>query len=82
MVARIKKRQSIYLQCRCAANPLGPDAARDWTRLIYILEFVEGASGKQGSSWLGELTFPRQYVKCIQSERQYKLERTGSPTPR
>lgn len=81
MVARIKKRQSIYLQCRCAANPLGPDAARDWTWLIYILEFVEEASGKRGSSWLRELAFPQQYVKCIQSEQQYKMEHTGSPTP-
>lgn len=29
VVARIKKHQSIYLQCRCAANPRGPEAARD-----------------------------------------------------
>lgn len=70
MVAGIKKHQSIYLECRCAANPLGPEVARDWARLIYILEFVEVASGKQGSSWLGELMFPRQYLKCTRSEQE------------
>lgn len=82
MVARIKKRGSIYLQCRCAASPLGPEAACDWAGLIYILGFVEAASGKWGSSRLGELTFPRQYVRCIGSEREGETGYAGPPTPR
>lgn len=79
VVARIKKLQSIYLQCRCAVNPLGPCIACDWARLIYIPEFVEAACGKQWSSWLGELMLPRQYQKGICGELASELGCTDFP---
>lgn len=76
-VARIKQHQSIHLQCRCAANPLGQDTVRDWARLIYMLESVEAASGKQGLLGLGNWRFHGNIWNAFRVSRSKRWNTQG-----
>lgn len=76
-VARIKQHQSIHLQCRCAASPLGQDTVRDWARLIYMLESVEAASGKQGLLGLGNWRFHGNIWNAFRVSRSKRWNTQG-----